>query len=343
MIPFFTDLQAAVEKGGRVVVRSHDGLNLRAEPSARPEVQVVASMPDGAAFALTGQGRLGLVEGATADGRRGWVLEEFLTAPGGFLGAGAVTTVNADGAELRAEPSLEAPVLAALPGGTTVTLTGSSRLGYVEGDFDGQRGWAFAEFLVAFGGTLPLAAIWGQVNAPLTQEHGRTPFSLGDGIGFYEYSLHYCRDWCADDNSAAGCRNEFPRDGGIGHPGLDVGVPFGTPLFTPVAGRVICAGTGDVGEPNFSPGCAAFPCVPASGHARSGRFELELGNGDRLLLGHLARVTVQPGQHLAPGDPIGLSGRDNGDHVHIEYRQRAIGVCRADVPVRLVDPRTMFP
>jgi hypothetical protein len=194
-------------------------------------------------------------------------------------------------------------------------------------------------------GRLPLSAIWGrpswdQVDPELTQEHGMTAFATHpDSFDTYEYSLHYCRDWCPNPVSPANCS--------IGHPGLDIGVSFGTQLFTPAAGRVICAGTGHGGDPAnpdpFSPGCVAFDCEPANFAAQSGRFEIELENGDRLLIGHLSRVTVQHGQHLNAGDPIGRSGHANGDHIHLEYRQRApLCIAPNTSPMRMVDPRDMF-
>ncbi len=187
------------------------------------------------------------------------------------------------------------------------------------------------------GGSLPIERIWGEVPYHLTQEHGMTPFSQDEGAHFYGYTLLYCRDWCeplADPN--AGHCPEIHPSRGAGHPGLDIGIGFGTKLFTPVAGKVICEGT----ERGLE-GCGAFPCDPGSGNPRSGRFELELENGDRLIYGHMAEITVRAGDVLKAGDEVGSSGRDNGDHVHIEYRQR-FPECRAGNPYLLVDPQDKF-
>jgi murein DD-endopeptidase MepM/ murein hydrolase activator NlpD len=180
----------------------------------------------------------------------------------------------------------------------------------------------------------PIEAIWGGVAAPLTQGFGQTDFALSaDGAQFYGYTLVYCTTWCEP-------RTSPPDACGAGHPGLDIGVGFGTALFTPVAGTVICAGTGISVDP-AQEGCAAFMCVPDSGNAKSGRFELELVGGDRLIYGHLSTVTVEPGQKLEAGDQIGFSGRDNGDHVHIEYRQ-AFPECTAENKYLFVDPQEKF-
>jgi murein DD-endopeptidase MepM/ murein hydrolase activator NlpD len=192
---------------------------------------------------------------------------------------------------------------------------------------------------------LSLSAIWNDPtdwtpakDALLSQEFGQTDFAINNP-GLYNYSLAYCRDWCPDSQSAANC--------GIGHPGLDVGadlgVPFGTPLLTPVAGTVVCAGTG-IGGDDASPGCGFFECIPQPGQQRGphqGRFELRLENGDRLIFGHMQEVTVQAGQQLKAGDAVGFSGGENGDHVHIEYREKD-DQCGADVHYLLADPRRKF-
>jgi murein DD-endopeptidase MepM/ murein hydrolase activator NlpD len=259
---------------------------------------------------------------------------------------GTLRTVQ--GAVARTGPTREAEVVRVLSAGERLATDGFTDQGQnVLGSARWYRLAADGSWVHSSGGAhipqgigrLPLSAIWGstdlnwdEIQPALTQEHGITLFSQ-QHPEFYEYSLAYCRSWCPNANSDANC--------GIGHPGLDVGVPFGTPLVTPAAGVVVCAGTG-VGSPPFSPGCGFFRCQPPSGAAQSGRLEIELENGDRLIYGHMSRVEVEPGQLLAAGDRVGLSGRDNGDHVHIEYRQRA-SACTADVPFRLVDPRDMFP
>ena len=260
--------------------------------------------------------------------------------------AGSLRAVQ--GAVARNGPTREAEVVRLLTAGERLATDGFTDQGQnVLGSTRWYRlaadgGWVHRSggaYIPQGTGRLPLSAIWGspdpnwdEIHPPLTQEHGITLFSQ-QHPEFYEYTVAYCRDWCPNDNSDANC--------GIGHPGLDVGVPFGTALFAPAAGVVVCAGTG-VGNPPFSPGCIAFRCQPPSGAAQSGRLEIELENGDRLIYGHMSRVEVEPGQLLAAGDRVGFSGRDNGDHVHIEYRLKA-PACTADVPFRLVDPRDLFP
>jgi murein DD-endopeptidase MepM/ murein hydrolase activator NlpD len=120
-----------------------------------------------------------------------------------------------------------------------------------------------------------------------------------------------------------------------GHCGVDVGTPAGTLIYTPVAGKVICAGTGVALDPNTEP-CIAFDSDMGSVGSR-GRLQIELSNGDMLIFGHMSSITVTPGQQLKAGDPVGLTGSaGTGPHFHIEYRH----------PVgdgwTTYDPRDMF-
>lgn len=82
-----------------------------------------------------------------------------------------------------------------------------------------------------------------QGNYTITQEHGPTAFSQGAGAWMYGYA------------SSVGVQ---------GHPGLDVGMPAGTSVVTPVAGTVVIAGgRGIIG---MSPGMGpdAGNCVSSS-------------------------------------------------------------------------------
>lgn len=127
---------------------------------------------------------------------------------------------------------------------------------------------------------------------PVTQEYGITDWSNGAGRWMYAYS------------SSLG----WPD--GNAHPGLDVGTPEGTNLYSPVAGTVEYAGPERGFTYNFQPD------VPNSG----GLF-IRLENGDVLILGHMREITVKAGDQITAGQYVGLSGTANGDHVHVEYRR----------------------
>jgi murein DD-endopeptidase MepM/ murein hydrolase activator NlpD len=343
MIATVADLNAIVEDGGHASVQVPDGVMLRPTPSLDDSSPPLTVIPIGGKFAPTGKYQLGFVQGSY-QGLTGWAFAEFLDLPNEIASGSNSTVQDGDGLNLRITPSLSSGVgiMTTMPGGATFRLTGESRLGFIEGDFQGQRGWAFAEFLSEGGATtpgangyLPLTAIWGSANPswdwvtpPMTQRHGRTSFSDANRW-LYGYTESYCRDWCPNPNTT-GDPNGPNGMCWWGHPGYDVGVGFGTPLYTPAPARVVIAGN----DPYFQ-------CVPGSGASPSGRFEMELANGDRLLFGHMAHIAVNVGDQLNPGDYVGLSGRDNGDHVHIEYRQIASN-CNAPMGMRILDPSSVF-
>jgi murein DD-endopeptidase MepM/ murein hydrolase activator NlpD len=106
------------------------------------------------------------------------------------------------------------------------------------------------------------------------------------------------------------------------HSGIDVGVPRGTQLFSPVAGTVVIAGNSGFYKDN-----AGGP----------GELRIRLDNGDELILGHDSAINVRVGQRVTPGMLVGLSGGSDGDHVHVEYRIRD-----SSTPSgwRIIDPRT---
>ncbi len=147
-----------------------------------------------------------------------------------------------------------------------------------------------------------LAALWG--GAPLAgggpelvQEFGPTAESAAHPE-WYTYALDY----------------GFPEPG---HPGLDLGMPPGTPLYAPSDAVVVCAGTGNG---NGEDGCVAF--TAAAGGPTSGRLQLRLPSGDVLIYGHVADSVVAPGARVRAGELVGHSGGppDGGDWIHLEYR-----------------------
>jgi murein DD-endopeptidase MepM/ murein hydrolase activator NlpD len=102
--------------------------------------------------------------------------------------------------------------------------------------------------------------------------------------------------------------------GGEAHPGVDVAVPIGSPVRASGGGTVLQAGE----DPEY------------------GLFVLlEHPDSFQTKYGHLSRVAVSPGQVVAAGQVIGLSGstgRSSAPHLHFEIR-------REGTPI---DPRTML-
>jgi murein DD-endopeptidase MepM/ murein hydrolase activator NlpD len=93
------------------------------------------------------------------------------------------------------------------------------------------------------------------------------------------------------------------------HPGVDIGIPVKTPLYSPVSGEVMLAG-----------GTAVFINVIGGTSPQTGQLKIRTDNGSHVILGHLRRIDVEPGQRVEVGQYVGLSGHNNGDHVHVEIR-----------------------
>ncbi len=160
--------------------------------------------------------------------------------------------------------------------------------------------------LVTDGGPLDgLAAIWRYEEFPVTQEFGHTLFSILHHA-WYAYGAAYGLD-------------------GYEHPGLDIGMPAGTWLYSPVSGTVKIAG----GVPYFT--------FYGNGRPGVGQLMIETDDGDQVILGHMGLIAVEAGQRVEVGQFVGLSGGENGDHLHLEARELQLGG-----GYRAVDPRQSF-
>jgi murein DD-endopeptidase MepM/ murein hydrolase activator NlpD len=60
-------------------------------------------------------------------------------------------------------------------------------------------------------------------------------------------------------------------------------------------------------------------------------------DGNEVVLGHMGRISVNVGDRVKVGDFVGLSGGDNGDHLHLEVRELQSGTW-----YRAMDPRLSF-
>lgn len=164
-------------------------------------------------------------------------------------------------------------------------------------------------------GTLQWKAIWGGYDAPISQ-----------GFGYDDCVGEHVDDCFAKTSGLYGYGSVYSRNGQqMGHPGVDVGVVYGTSLYVPIGGTVICAGTGHSSDPNVD-GCTDYNNLDEHGAIvggdHEGRFQIQVaGTQDMLIFGHMNNVELQPGQQLKPGDFVGYSGGENGDHVHVEYRK----------------------
>jgi murein DD-endopeptidase MepM/ murein hydrolase activator NlpD len=96
-----------------------------------------------------------------------------------------------------------------------------------------------------------------------------------------------------------------------GHPGLDIGILQSLTVRASAAGRVRL-----VGE---QPGYEGY-----------GRIVLvAVGGGYSTLYAHLSRFSVQPGDEVAAGQPLGVAGCTGwctGTHLHYELRLNGVAV-----------------
>jgi len=160
--------------------------------------------------------------------------------------------------------------------------------------------------VVTDGGPLGvLTSIWGNEDFPVSQEFGHTNFSVTHH-SWYAYGANYGLD-------------------GYEHTGLDVGMPRGTALYSPVDGVIKIAG----GTPYYT--------FYGNGQPGVGELLIETENGNQVILGHLGRIAVEVGDEVEVGQFVGLSGGDNGDHLHLEARE-----VQPSGGYRIVDPRDSF-
>jgi murein DD-endopeptidase MepM/ murein hydrolase activator NlpD len=305
---------------GGIVCAKHNNTAIHANPvGASPTVK---KAPKGAKIRLTGQ-TTGNFYAVSYAGVNGWIHSSHLCA----------STLE-PGVRLRklANATAGSQVLAEMTRCAVVDLTGKFENGFLSVKLGQIEGWVLATLL----GPVPpkpipsLSTVWNGDDRQfaISQPYGPTDFSVNVHPEWYSYGLDYCPDWCATF-----ANGNCPP----GHTGLDVNIPYGTEVFTPFEGDVICAGTN-------SNSCAAFSCGWTAqgefceGVPNAGRFELRLANGARLIYGHMSRITAEIGQHLKPGDRVGFSGRYNGDHVHIEYRDVSPPCARNIDDVRLLNP-----
>ncbi len=95
---------------------------------------------------------------------------------------------------------------------------------------------------------------------------------------------------------------------GMGHDGIDIGMPIGTPVLAALSGTVLATGNTDVKSPSGKM-CYSFGKWVMVKH----------GNGLATLYAHLSSIEVSAGQAVSTGSELGLSGMTGyatGPHLH---------------------------
>lgn len=138
--------------------RTTDDLNLRSGPSTADRVLLV--MPSGARVTLNGRMSNGFAS-VTYQGTTGWASTQYLSSGGGSSDGGGSTDPGSGNAgtaytttalNLRAGPSTSDRVLLVMPSGAAITLTGTSRNGFLGVSYNGTRGWASEQYITTSGG-----------------------------------------------------------------------------------------------------------------------------------------------------------------------------------------------
>lgn len=132
-------------------------VNMRSGPGTSNRVLKVLSPKE--QVTATGQSSGAWLE-VTAGSLTGWVHKDYLSAVASTVkAAGSVTTTGS--VNVRTGPGLDHPVVATVPGGTTLEATGEKTAEWTQVIHEGEPRWMFTQFLAA--GKQALPAIAGQV------------------------------------------------------------------------------------------------------------------------------------------------------------------------------------
>ena len=171
------DLPTDTGNAGATLYVIDGALNLRSGPSTSDQILTV--MPNGSAVEATGESSNGFL-GVTYRNQTGWAYSEYLSANGGGGetpdpvetpdagetpddGGGTdpidvgdtpiASGVVSDGPlNLRAGPSTSNQILAVMPQGSSLEIMGDVQSGFHPVRYNGQKGWAYAEFVSVGGG-----------------------------------------------------------------------------------------------------------------------------------------------------------------------------------------------
>ena len=132
-----------------------DAVNLRAGPGTWHPI--LLTMPAGSGVSIDGDPQDGFYP-VTYAGTAGW-------AAGVYLSIGGTRTATTTAAlNLRTGPSFVDWVVAVIPAGASVTLTGGSVNGYLSVSYNGTDGWAAAAYLTTGQGAGGIASTTAAVN-----------------------------------------------------------------------------------------------------------------------------------------------------------------------------------
>ncbi len=103
------------------------------------------------------------------------------------------------------------------------------------------------------------------------------------------------------------------------HAAVDVGAPAGTPIASPIGGKVLCSGGGNCGPGAFADGVQNYYTADNDANGTAGTIVVQTDNPDiQMIYGHAATSNVQVGQAIKSGDVVGSVGdAGTGAHTHV--------------------------
>jgi len=119
-------------------------LNLRSGPGT--SFGVLTVMPAGSRVVLTGQQSNGF-RSVSYNGQNGWAAETYLAIDGTVPVPTNTSATATERLNLRSGPDTSSSVLAVIPAGGVVTLTGQQSNGFRSVSYNGVMGWAFEAYL----------------------------------------------------------------------------------------------------------------------------------------------------------------------------------------------------
>jgi uncharacterized protein YraI len=212
-------------------------LNLRTGPSLNEDVLLV--IPEGASVDITGSARRGFYPVAY-QGTEGWSHSDYLDFGGSSSASSGAASILSD-LNLRAGPSTSEIVLAVMPTGASISLSGGSSNGFLKLIYNGQEGWGFSDYIETGGAgagpdttaSTPSGDATGSATTTsdlnlrsgpstgnsviLVIPNGATVDLLGDPqSGFYPVSYQNTRGWSYGDylSISGGGATSQPSSGG---------------------------------------------------------------------------------------------------------------------------------
>jgi murein DD-endopeptidase MepM/ murein hydrolase activator NlpD len=150
---------------------------------------------------------------------------------------------------------------------------------------------------------------------PLTEmfrgKAGRITYGFGadEGLPYYDYGVGHGLSRATQ------------------HTGDDIPLPYGTPIYAPLAGKITCVGT--AGSVTWGQGCGFFTDTgdagPGSPLKGVGNITLLTDAGLKIVFGHCRTSHFKVGDRVQPGMQLGTSGGQNGAHCHLEVAEQRNG------------------